>query len=66
MNTAPKLTVMSDSRFASGARDAGHRSALGREDLQQRHPALLPVNLTINQGVCYSCSALPVAVRAPC
>jgi NitT/TauT family transport system ATP-binding protein len=37
MNTAPKLTVMSDTRFTP-ARHAGHRGAVGGEDLQQRHP----------------------------
>ncbi|SQC40693.1 nitrate/sulfonate/bicarbonate ABC transporter ATPase [Klebsiella pneumoniae] len=38
MNTAPKLTVMSDTRFMPAAAHPGHRGAVGGENLQQRHP----------------------------
>ncbi len=37
MNTAPKLTVMSDTCFIRRCHP-GHRGAVGGENLQQRHP----------------------------
>ena len=50
MNTAPKLTVMSDSRFAQAPATPAIEVLSAEKIYSNGTRALLPVNLTINQG----------------
>lgn len=66
MNTAPKLTVMSDTRFIPAAATPAIEVLSAEKIYSNGTRALLPVNLTINQGSLLPCSARPAAVKAPC
>ncbi len=66
MNTAPKLTVMSDTRFMPAAVTPAIEVLSAEKIYSNGTRALLPVNLTINQGSLLPCSARPAAVKAPC
>ena len=50
MNTAPKLTVMSDTRFIPAAATPAIEVLSAEKIYSNGTRALLPVNLTINQG----------------
>lgn len=50
MNTAPKLTVMSDTRFMPAAATPAIEVLSAEKIYSNGTRALLPVNLTINQG----------------
>ena len=65
MNTAPKLTVMSDTRFMPAAVTPAIEVLSAEKIYSNGTRALLPVNLTINQGSLLPCSARPAAVKHP-
>ena len=50
MNTAPKLTVMSDTRFTPASATPAIEVLSAEKIYSNGTRALLPVNLTINQG----------------
>jgi NitT/TauT family transport system ATP-binding protein len=61
MNTAPKLTVMSDTRFTPASATPAIEVLSAEKIYSNGTRALLPVNLTINQGSLLPCSARPAA-----
>ena len=62
MNTAPKLTVMSDTRFMPASATPAIEVLSAEKIYSNGTRALLPVNLTINQGEFYY-PARPVRLR---
>lgn len=66
MNTAPILTVMSDTRFTPASATPAIEVLSAEKIYSNGTRALLPVNLTINQGSSLPCSVRPAAVKVRC
>lgn len=66
MNTAPKLTVMSDTRFTPASATPAIEVLSAEKIYSNGTRALLPVNLTTIRGSSLPCSVRPAAVKVRC